>query len=100
MANGISEILQFQQTQAQPQINKNTLDNVTQSKKPTLSSESCHGILSLRQKDILQLVEHIQFIDQNDPKLVHQLFSEIEKLGYLYLLSKQEMRTISLLNKW
>ena len=75
MANGISEILQFQQTQAQPQINKNTLDNVTKSKKSTLSSESCHGILSLRQKDILQLVGHIQSIDKNDPKLFYQIFS-------------------------
>ena len=51
-------------------------------------------ILPKRKSDILRLVSHIQYIDQNDPKLLERLFFEIEKLSHLYSMSEQEMRDI------
>ena len=52
---------------------------------------------SKRQSDILRLFSHIQYINQNDTKLLEDLFFEIEKLSQLNSMSEQEMRDIAVL---
>ena len=60
-------------------------------------TEIVQEILSKRQSDILRLFSHIQYINQNDTKLLEDLFFEIEKLSQLNSMSEQEMRDIAVL---